>query len=145
MNKDEAEVFGRIFSDAQVVDVDMSDHFRFIGLAVVADHYRPWTEYGERTAPILLVRFEAVRVWNMTYSVHPEPTYDGPVQWLIDEAQIEWGRSAELSIRLTGLPGDPSLQVVCAAVSWTELHPRALRLDPRGVCLLRPGLEPRRE
>jgi len=54
------QTLSRIFSDAHVRAIDVSDPLRSMGLVVVADHFRPWTEQGEAHAPLLLVQFHRV-------------------------------------------------------------------------------------
>ncbi len=117
--------FERIFSDAHVVDIDLSAWDKQIALYVLADHMERSVP-GEM--PMFIVEFLHVRHWEITFNhlSHDPPVELGPhehVQWWIDDFDVqpvEGGRQ----ITLWGLSSSPRMTLVCE-----DVHIRECPLD----------------
>lgn len=117
----ELELFKRIFSDAHLVDIDLSSWDKAASLYVLADH-APRAP-GDRLA-LLAVDFLQPRKFNIEF-VHFEfehlKTQLGPhehVQWMIDCSKVEKDKkTGTLAISLWGAAAPtPRLSIVCADV-----------------------------
>lgn len=143
------ELFERIFSDAHVVDIDLSVWDKRIALYVLADHVG---RTANNKLPMFVVEFAAVRSWNVEFN---HLSYDPPIElgpdehmwWLVDTYNIEHVGDG-LQIRLGQFAGGsmPSMTVVCEDVDIWEIPAEGLnRLFPDwsrpGVGFIRPGLD----
>jgi hypothetical protein len=110
--------FEAIFSDAHVIDVDLSRWDTGIDLYVLADHM-PRTPDGR----LALFRVEFVHVREFQLEIDPRGrdglAADEHVQWLIDDFEVTQDHEA-LRISLWGFAAAPRLAVLCENV---EIHP----------------------
>lgn len=115
------QLFETIFSDAHIIDIDMSAWDKLIRLYVIADH-------AERSTPgrlpLFAVEFVRVHQWNMFFN-HSSATLIelGPnehLHWLPYEFTISEDQ-AELIITLWGSPTTPRLTIVCEDVLIREV------------------------
>ncbi len=114
--------FEGIFSDAHVVDVDLSRWDKSIDLYVLADHMG--RVEGNRL-PLFVVQFIEVRRLSFERSVaNPELGPDEHVQWLIDDFRIEEAGD-EVAISLWGHRASPRIELVCRDV---DINPVELRV-----------------
>ena len=105
----------RVFSDADVVDIDLGDWSTEVRLIVVADHFRE----HQHGLPIVCVRFLSVTKFHI--EVPP-----GPVErtWHIYAA--EFGDAAGLALTLSGHASSPRLVVHASDAAIVELDSKDL-------------------
>lgn len=106
--------FERVFSDAHVIDIDLSRWDKQVSFWVLADHYEKWRD----RCPLVVVDFVNVHDihWNM-----PELRLEGDerhLQWVIDIALIE--ETIPLRFELSGSPSSPTFVISCESV---EIRP----------------------
>lgn len=141
------ELFEIIFSDAHLVDIDLSAWDRRIVLYVLADHVG---RIAGNRLPMFAVEFGRVHNWNMAFNHldHAPPIDLGPdehVQWRIHNYRVE-DAADELEISLWSPSASPSMVIVCEDVLIWELDYEGLyQLFPRwsqpGSGFVRPGLD----
>ena len=134
----------QIFSDAHVIDVDLSRWDQAIVLYVLADH-APRTEEGRK--PLFAVEFHRVARLNVEFlHLNSVPLGEGEhFQWMIDDFSIQT-TSTGFEVALWGLTSTPRMEIACVDVS---VKPVALRLldeafpgwDEPSRPLARPGIE----
>lgn len=115
-------LFRGIFSDAHLVDIDLSAWDKRITLYVLADHVGR-TADGRK--PLFAVAFARVRRWDIEFmhlshdhSIELEP--DEHVQWQLDDFRIQFGDDG-LEIALWGLPATPRMSIVCEGIDIWEV------------------------
>jgi hypothetical protein len=111
MSEGHWDLLERVFSDCHVVDVDLSEWDRRVGLLVVADHVES-DEWG-RNAP-LLVSFVRVHDLRVKFN-HLDIELDDPTvhfQWQVD-TMIDKTEKGERTRRLliSGLKATPTLEI----------------------------------
>jgi hypothetical protein len=142
MRKSQRRDFGRIFSDAHVIDVDLSSWDKSIDFYVLADHMD--RVEGSRL-PLFAVHFLRVRSFKLDSNAAsvPDLAAHEHVQWRIDDSEIKEG-DREMTISLRGDGATPSVEIVCEDV---QINPFALRVfdelfpgwDEPWTGLARPG------
>jgi hypothetical protein len=140
------QLFEDIFSDAHIIDIDLSAWDQVVKLYVITDH-APRTTPGR--LPLFMVEFLRVRQWNMSFN-HLEVTFhelgpDEHLQWRSDSWEIDTNER-ELLITLSGSGYTPRITIVCADVSIQEIAYAPLdRYFPGwsrpGRGLVRPSIE----
>lgn len=107
--------FKRIFSDAHVVDVDLSEWDKRICLWVLADHFENWTA----RCPLVVVEFGRVREFacRLPSAQHTLEAENRHVQWRIDDSKVEQ-TGAGLLVRLSGSVYSPVLTIECDSISF---------------------------
>jgi hypothetical protein len=137
-------LFERIFSDANVADVDFSQWDKSVGIYVFADHvYVP----TPARLPLFVADFVRVRKFCVTFN-HLEIALEEPdqhFQWNIDEFKIEEVKGL-LCIRLYGGRTWPDLELHCESVEIERVDSKLLdTLFPGwnrpGRALARPSIE----
>jgi hypothetical protein len=106
-------LFKQIFSDAHVVDIDLSRWDKQISLCVVADHVK-----GTKSrAPLFLVSFLRANRFSLFFKHHDVELHDPGrhFQWNVDECQIQQ-TNKNLIIMLYGGHITPCFEIECAAV-----------------------------
>lgn len=141
------ELFERIFSDAHVVDIDLSEWDKFIAFYVLADHAGR-TPSGR--LPMFVVEFVRVRSLDIEFRhFDHDPTLDlAPhqhVQWLIDDFRVQTVHGG-VRITLWGSSSSPKMSIVCDAINIREMPPDIHRTLFPGwsrpyAGFIRPGLE----
>ena len=128
----QAALFERIFSDAHLVDIDLSAWDKVIALYVLA-HFVEGV--ADSRAPLFCVEFARVRRWDIDFNhlAHDPPIELGPhehLQWRIDQFDVQRVEGG-LRITLWGASQFPRLSLVCDGVSIHEM-PREIpnRLFP---------------
>ena len=136
----ETNMLRRVFSDACVVDIDMSRWAEEMSIWVWADHYRHWRD----SCPLVVVRFRGVTELKL----HVSPLEGYPPhrrQWNIDQMRLRSRGRDRRVLELGKLGDDPSIVVTYATVTAREVRKADLgslfpgwgRADGR---LKRPGL-----
>jgi hypothetical protein len=135
-------LFDSIFSDAQVVDVDLSSWDKSIDIYVLADHL-PRVE-GDRL-PLFQVRFIHVRSLVLVSSAFSVSglAADEHVQWTIDDSRVEQ-IDGQMKLSLWGFEHSPQLEITCEDVVFRSCELRVFdRLFPGwdrpSAGLARPG------
>lgn len=105
------ELIEQIFSDAHVVDIDLSSWDKAIDVYVLADHM-PHAE-GDRL-PLFKVKFMRVRSLRLENAAAPlEGLGIGEhAQWRIDDFRLE-EHHGETTVELWGMDPSPRLEIVC--------------------------------
>lgn len=137
----------RIFSDAHLVDFDLSKWGTGVALCVLSDHYRDWSG-GQGRCPLLFVEFLEVTHLEVRFRHNrlPKPEPGVCFQWLIDSPCVEECEDG-LRLELSGShPAAPRLTIAFASYSVLELDHRDIGRDfPNwsrpGRGLIRPGLD----
>lgn len=111
------EILARVFSDADVVDVDFSEWDKQILLWVLADHWADW----KLRKPLVAVTFKGVTQFSIELPPD-ELKVDDPeshLQWHLYESSVEtFGEIIRL--RVTGMPCAPKLTVDCRRIEFDE-------------------------
>ncbi len=112
----DGRILRRIFSDANVADIDMSRWAEAMSMWVWADHYRPW----EVICPLVVVTFEKVSSWCVSV---PELADVPPVRrhWRISDATVR-RRGQGWSLCLEGGTNFPTVKIVCGDVRVREVR-----------------------
>lgn len=136
------QLFERIFSDAHVIDVDLSEWDKSIDIYVLADHM-PQVEGGR--LPLFRVKFVGARALVLEGAAASGLglAADEHVQWTLDDFRID-ETAAEIRISLWGFEASPRLEITCQDV---EISPFDLRVlddlfpgwDRPSAGLARPG------
>lgn len=104
----------QIFSDAHVVDVDLSEWDRRVSLLVIADHIE-WVD--PQRLPVVLVHFLGARAIEIKFDhFHLKLPEGQHVQWLVDDLSRE---TTESGFRLTlfqARSASPSLRLEAAEI-----------------------------
>ena len=116
--------FERIFSDAHVIDVDLSSWDKSIDLYVLADHME--RVEGGSSLPLFAVHFRRARSFKLESNAPSVPglAADEHVQWRIDHFQVDEGDN-EITISLSGFEASPRVEIVCEEV---QINPFPLRV-----------------
>jgi hypothetical protein len=118
----------RVFSDAHVIDVDLSEWDRRIALWVLADHFRNWSD----RCPVVVVEFEDVKEFRIQMSstkVVPD-SLRKHVQWRFDDVDLQRTKDS-ISITAKGSSSSPVLAVVCKTIEIREVDSNLLdKLNP---------------
>jgi hypothetical protein len=107
--------FEKVFSDAHVIDVDLSEWDKQVALWTLADHYEDWTH----RCPIVVVEFRGVREFTCRMPP-PEAALESPdehLQWNVDDFELHVGEHS-MRVRLFGSTYSPSLTVEFEAISF---------------------------
>ena len=145
------ELLVRLFSDAHVIDIDMSEWDRRIALLIVADHYDDAD--SSDTLPIVLVEFHEVRSLSVSFAHHElmrrlraeEPELH--LQWRIDEFKLEEADDTlALELSSTGRQF-PRLELCFDRMSCTRMSVHELNAvfpggSSPGSGFVRPGILP---
>jgi len=137
------ELLDQIFSDALVVDFDLSEWDKRLIVCVVADHVDLIGGY----LPCFAVEFVAPSSIELGFVHHELGLHHDPrhIQWRIDELHLEES-SDEFSIELVGSGSSPVLRLKCKDVLIRRvLNEHLHRIlpgwsDPYSP-LARPGIE----
>jgi hypothetical protein len=143
----QSALFEQIFSDAHLVDIDLSAWDKLIALYVLADHAG---RTADNRMPLFFVEFLRVRSLDIRFN-HlggDPPLKLGPhehVQWWIDQFRVE-PVDGGLQIALWGFSSSPRMALVCEAVNIPEMPLEIpYRLFPTwskpGSGFIRPGLD----
>jgi hypothetical protein len=132
-----------IFSDALIIDVDLSSWDKYVDLWVLADHYRKWTD----RMPLVIVRFSHVTSMNFAFQ-HYGIELECPRQhfkWRIDDFDISQNGNL-VSIMLYSSSAHPRLQITCTAINvYDRDHSILDRLFPGWgspySAFVRPGID----
>jgi len=109
----------RVFSDADVIDVDFSEWDKQISLWVLADH---WSDWRERK-PLVAVRFKRVTHFSIEVPISAAISDDpeSHLHWHVYESAVE--TIGEITrLRVEGLRSAPKLTVECRSIELEE-HP----------------------
>jgi hypothetical protein len=115
-------LFETIFSDAHLVDIDLSAWDKSIALYVLADHV-------ERTAdghvPMFIVEFTGVHNWNIDFNhltsrAPIKLNVDEHVQWIIYDYSIERDGGL-LEIMLRGHAASPRMTFSCDGINIQQI------------------------
>jgi hypothetical protein len=110
------ELFARIFSDAQVVDIDMSQWDKKISFWIVSDHYREW----QTRMPLLVIDFLSVTKFNIETNNSAVPMdAEKHLQWTIYESSIDKKYNG-YSVYLTGHTTSPRVTIECGKIEFKE-------------------------
>ncbi len=116
------DLFEVIFSDAHLVDIDLSGWDKRIALYVLADHAGRTVD---NRLPLFIVEFYRVWHWDLRFNhlLHDPPIVlepDEHVQWLLDDFFIE---PDERGIRITlwGTSTSPRMTFLCEGVRIREM------------------------
>jgi hypothetical protein len=121
----------QIFSDAHLVDIDMSGWDKYIGLYVFADHVDRTVRGGKRLFLIELVRVQSIEITFNHLSNDYIATL-GPeehVQWQLDEFKFETD-GQRVTVSLSGLPSSPRMTASCESIEIQEVAESTLDLLP---------------
>lgn len=138
-------VLRRIFTDAHVIDVDLSMWDKKITFLVFADHYENWEG---KSCPLLAVALAGVRQLRMEFK-HYDIQLDDPtahVQWLIDCCLIEQHSDGIRLVLSYHNMSFPVVEVQCEAIEVHRIDNSLLdKVFPDwrkpGSGLARPGIE----
>ena len=114
-NQFDRDTFERVFSDAHVIDIDLSRWDKRISFWVLADHYENWSH----RCPLVVVDFVNVHEihWKM-----PELRLEDDehhLQWVIYSALIE--ETTSLRFELSGSPSSPIFVIACESVEIRQM------------------------
>jgi hypothetical protein len=127
MRTDSATI-NRVFSDAHVIDVDLSEWDRRIGLWVLADHFRNWSH----RCPVVVVEFEDVREFRMRMPSN-KVVLDSPrqhIQWRFHDVDLQTTKDG-IRITARGSDSSPVLTVECKTIEIREVDSKLLdKLNP---------------
>lgn len=135
--------FGRIFSAADVVDLDFSLWDKYVTLIVFTDH---WVEWKNNLEPLAAVYFENVMHFSSNFPPI-ETQMENPqthLPWHLSGSEIE-ERKSSLHFQMSGGDRSPSLSIECKSIRMEELSPAFLDdVYPNwkrvGSGLARPGI-----
>ncbi len=119
----ERRQFEQIFSDAHVVDLDLSGWDKSIDLYVLADHME--RVEGNRL-PLFSVHFLRARSFSLESGASSVQglAADEHVQWRVDDFRIDEG-DGDITVSLWGSEASPRLKIVCEDV---QINPFPLRV-----------------
>lgn len=145
MERELKKMLERIFSDAAIVDIDLSEWDRGIALYAFADHLEAKTR---GIKPFVCVFFAKCKKFNCDY-VYPIPQLDDSTsycQWHVHEITYLSGRKQGIAIQLSGPRPSPSIEIECEEVLMRRIDARALnKLFPGwrgpGKPFVRPGIK----
>lgn len=112
--------FEGIFTDAQVVDVDLSRWDKSIGLYVLADH----GSRADGRTPLFRIEFERVRDLQLEIDAREAGTLatDEHLQWRIDD--FEFAQDEEgIRVSLWGAAASPRLAIRCENLEIYSFEP----------------------
>lgn len=118
------ELFERIFSDAHVLDIDMSMWDKRIALYVIADHVG---RVGGNRLPMFVVEFTRVHSFNidfnhLTYNPPIDLASDEHVQWRIDHYDVKSTQNGiEIVLGTFNTSSSPQTVLVCEDIDIWEL------------------------
>jgi hypothetical protein len=119
-------LFQQIFSDAHLVDIDLSAWDKYIALYALAElAERPWSTADGRL-PLFKVEFVRVRSWHIAFNhLSQDPPIElGPhehIQWRIDDFDVQ-PMADGLEIALRGaLLSSPHITLICEDVYIQEI------------------------
>lgn len=106
------KLFEQIFSDAHVVDLDLSEWDKSTDLYVLADHVE--SAEGGGGPPLFALHFLRARSFKLE---HDAASVEGlapheHVQWSIDDFRLE-ETPAEISVSLWGMESSPRIEIIC--------------------------------
>jgi len=145
IKKSDRKLLEQIFSDAHLIDIDLSQWDESISICVVADHVAVPTP---PRLPLFIIEFLRVQRLNCTLN-HYELGPIGPgehFQWHIDEFEMQ-AVSGNLSFLLFyHNPSSPRLEIICESVHIRPIPHSVLdRMFPDwgkpSSGLARPGIE----
>lgn len=143
MQEADKDMLERIFSDAQIKDIDLSEWDKHVTLCVLSDHYRQWSG----RCPVLLVRFDGVGDLVIAFRHLSEPPLrsNQHFQWLVEAALIETSPLRKLTLE-SALRSGPILALSFTSAHVVEVDHRELdkafpKWDRSDTGFVRPGLE----
>jgi hypothetical protein len=110
------ETLTRVFSDAHVLDVDLSRWDKSISIWLLSDHYKEWQD----RCPLVVVDFLGVIDFHIRFNhedVHLPDTQH--VQWNIYKSSI-LEKDNQISVDLSGHHSSPCVGVVCSGITIRE-------------------------
>lgn len=110
--------FERVFSDAHVVDVDLSKWDQLIAVWVLADHFDDWTD----RCPLVVVEFRNARNFTIVFPQEcvELDSPDHHVQWNIDDMTIREGPTT-VTVDLFGSRTSPRLTIECESIEFRRV------------------------
>lgn len=115
------ETLRRVFSDAHVVDVDLSAWDKYFSIWMLADHYENWTG----RCPLVVVDFYEVRLLKYEMPVIVQAgSRDWHLQWRIDDFCLREDEDT-IHIELSGPVSSPALQIECRHI---EVRPASAEM-----------------
>lgn len=117
----------RVFSDAHIVDIDMSQWDVKISIWVLADHYFAWSD----RMPLVAVDFQGVAELSMSIPRLAPLSDQRHYQWRIHD--FVYSRPNELhSLKFWGIESSPIMTIVCEGIQIRlEDHAILDRLNPK--------------
>jgi hypothetical protein len=125
MNKPiDQDFFERVFSDAHVIDVDLSRWSKKVSLWVLADHLEEWTY----RCPLVITEFNFVRNFSFEFLECglAKELAELHIQWRIDDFEIGNDKFGNFAFRLWGSKSSPTLCINCESISFRRSNPEIL-------------------
>lgn len=119
----------RVLADAHLVDLDLSTWDQSIGLYVLADHFRDWSDRSTGRCPLLELRFERVSELHIAFNHLSVDPLDGGAhfQWRIDEAEFSKEDAGRRTVTMSSSQHSaPLLRLAFEAVTISELPIRQI-------------------
>ena len=143
------ELFMQIFSDAHLVDVDLSSWDKQISFYVIADHLQ---HLPEGRLPLVVIEFIRVHRFDMKFNHVSNDNLielgpDEHIQWWFDGADVEFiDERWHITLKSESLPSSPRTTIVCEDVNiWQMRNDIPDKLFPGWnkprAGFIRPGLE----
>jgi len=111
------ETLARVFSDAHVLDFDLSKWDKLIAVWVLADHYKEWQD----RCPLVVVDFHGIIDLHMHFNnKNVDLPNDQHVQWIIYKSSIR-EKDNQIVVNLSGHLSSPHVDIVCRDITIREV------------------------
>jgi len=110
-------LFESVFSDADVVDIDLSEWDKRLSLWVLADHWQDW----QNRKPLVVVDFEGIIEFSCRFP-QSECNLVGEsahLQWNIYDFDISESEVG-VRVRLHGMKSSPILTIECSTIRFRQ-------------------------
>lgn len=111
------EIFERVFSDAHVIDIDMSGWDKRVSFWVLADHYEIW----EHRCPLVVVDFCNVHEFNCKMPELRLPETNRHLQWNIDTISVSESLPLRFDLAESCSSSSPIFSITCESVDIRRL------------------------
>ncbi len=110
-------VLKRIFSDCEIVDIDLSNWWASVTVLAVSDHYEQW----EGRCPVLCITFQSADRFNLRFNNRIDSENNLQMKWISYKctiSEIDTTTGGGFKIFISGSPHMPSIECECRNIAW---------------------------
>lgn len=110
------EILNRVFSDAHVLDFDLSRWDKLIEMWLLADHYKEW----QYRCPLVVVGFLRVAALQIRFSDQNVELPDNEhIQWRVYRCSIIDNNNS-ITTCFSGPPSSPRIEIISSSITIRE-------------------------